>query len=150
MAAELAAKWIGDQQLASLRGAHDAFVDAVEALRRVEGRPRHRPAPEEWETTSGRWVELNTTFHRVISEASTNAYLSRTIQDLTNGYGRALAQSSRGGLSDFRVEANIRWHEQILSALEAREPSRARAAAADHIKEAGELVGALFERLMVA
>ena len=146
LAAELAAKWISDRQLASLRQAHDAFVDAVRALRQVKGRSKPRPRPEDWERTSGRWVALNTTFHRAISEASTNAYLSRTIQDLSTGYARTIRQSSGDGLSSFRVEANIMWHERILSALENREPPRARSAMAEHIREAGELVSALFER----
>lgn len=150
LAAELAAKWISDRQLALLRHAHDAFVDAVTALRQVrggvEGGVRSRPRPADWETTSGRWVGLNATFHRAIGEASTNAYLSRTIQDLSTGYARTLLQSSSDGLSTFRVDANIMWHERILSALENREPPRARAAMAEHIREAGELVGALLER----
>lgn len=150
LAAELAAKWISDQQLASLRNAHDEFVDAVKALRQVKGRPRQRTLPEDWATTSRRWVGLNATFHRAIGEASTNAYLARTIQDLSTGYARTLMQSSSDGLTNFRVDANIMWHERILSALENREPPRARAAMAEHIKEAGELVSALFERVMVA
>ena len=146
LAAELAAKWLSDQQLSSLRRAHDDFVDAVKALRQVKRRAKSRPLPEDWERTSGRWVDLNTTFHRAIGEASTNAYLSRTIQDLSTGYTRALIQSSSDGLSNFRVDANIMWHERILSALENREPLRARTAMVEHIREAGELVGALFER----
>ena len=146
LAAELAAKWISDRQLASLRHAHDAFVDAVKALRQVKGRSKPRPLPEDWEEASGRWVALNTTFHRAISEASTNAYLSRTIQDLSTGYARTIRQSSSDGLSNLRVEANVMWHERILSALENREPPRARSAMAEHIREAGELVSALFER----
>ncbi len=147
LAAELAARWISDQQLASLRQAHDAFVDAVKALRQVGGRPGLRPLSEDGETASARWVALNTTFHGAISEASTNAYLARTIHDLSTGYARTLRQSSSDGLSGFRVDANITWHERILSALETRDPPRARAAMTEHIREAGELVGSLFERL---
>ena len=146
LAAELAAKWISDGQLSSLRQAHDEFVDAVKALRQVGGLPKPRPLAKDWETTSGRWVGLNTTFHRAISEASTNVYLARTVHDLSTGYARTLMQSSSDGLTNFRVDANIMWHERILSALENREPARARSAMAEHIREAGELVGALFER----
>lgn len=143
LAAELAAKWLSDEDLVALRQSHDGFVGAVEAMRQGGS----RLDADTLRATSLRWIELNTAFHRTICHASGNRYLERMVQDQATGYARTIMQSSiGGGLTRSRLDANIRWHGRILSALEDRKPAKARQAMSEHIREAGELVSALFER----
>lgn len=151
LAASLAAKRISDQQLSTLRLSHDEFVEAVEALRSkavsVDRAARGKPVADGlWNDAAQRWVALNAAFHSTIGEASANAYLQATIQSVAMSYTRTLLRSSSRGLTGSRVAANISWHERILRSLEGREPDKARRAMTEHILEAGEIVGALFER----
>lgn len=149
LAAQLAAKWISDRQLMTLRSAHDEFVSAVQAMRQEWSAERKKRSsarrPDVLELSAARWVGLNTLFHETVCDASNNEYLAHTVKSLSSTYARTLIQSSTKGLSAFRIDANVSWHEKILGALEAREPSRARRAMTEHIIEAGELVGLLFE-----
>jgi DNA-binding GntR family transcriptional regulator len=149
LAAQLAARWITDQQLAELRLTHDSFVQAVHNLRaeQMDARTRARPFDlKAWEKASQQWIELNAAFHRTISESSNNRFLARHIQELTSGYSRNIMRTSALGMDSYRVESNIVRHDKILKALEEREPARARRAMVEHIQEAGEFVIAWFDK----
>jgi DNA-binding GntR family transcriptional regulator len=74
LAAQLSARWITDHQLAELRLAHDAFVEAVKELRAAGSADRSIGSSREqqmcFEKASHRWLEMNGTFHRTIAESS--------------------------------------------------------------------------------
>jgi DNA-binding GntR family transcriptional regulator len=142
LAAQLAARWITDQQLAELRISHDAFVQAVKELR--GDRDSASTDVRAFEQAAQRWADMNAKFHKTINDASNNRFLARTILDVTSGYARSVMVSSALGMNSFRMEQNIVQHERILKALEDREPARARRAMVDHIMEAGEFVIAAF------
>ena len=143
LAAQLAARWITDQQLIDLRISHDEFVQAVKELR-GDRDSTSRADPKWFEQAAQRWIDMNAKFHKTINDASNNRYLARTILDVTSGYARSVMLSSAFGMNSFRIESNIVQHERILKALEDREPARARRAMVDHILEAGEFVIASF------
>ncbi|MCX7306552.1 MAG: GntR family transcriptional regulator [Afipia sp.] len=148
LAAQLAAHWITDQQLAALRISHDEFVEAVKEFRGDrDGVARASAAktnPKWFEEASERWIEMNTKFHKTISESSNNRYLARTIEDVNSGYARSVMLSSALGMNSFRIESNVTQHERILKALEDREPKSARRAMVEHVIKAGEFVIASF------
>jgi len=150
LATQLAAKWISDQQLAQLRILHDDFVRAVRSLKVTPGMPSGRKNThnqKKWEKASERWAEVNEIFHKTISDSSNNRYLAKVIQELSSGYARNILISSAKKMSRFRVDANIKWHEKILKALEERDPDSARLAMTQHILEASEIVSALFHEV---
>lgn len=163
LAAQLAARWITDDQLASLRASHDRFVEAVTSLRNGGGAaaktartPKAQPGtrakadPQAADRSirakaSAAWIETNAEFHSTIAAASNNRNLERMLRDMRSGYTRAVMSTSAMGMDGFRMDANIRHHETILSALEKRDPARSRKAMIEHILEAGEFVVAWFE-----
>jgi DNA-binding GntR family transcriptional regulator len=139
LAAQLAARWITDQQLVDLRISHDEFVQAVKELR-GDRDSTSRADPKWFEQAAQHWIDMNAKFHKTINEASNNRYLARTILDVTSGYARSVLLSSAFGMNSFRIESNIIQHERILKALEEREPARARRAMVDHVLESAEFV----------
>lgn len=147
LATQLAVKWISDQQLAQLRILHDDFVRAVRSLKVTPGTSSGRKTAHDqkrWEKASERWAEVNEIFHKTICDSSKNRYLAKLIQELSAGYARNILISSARKMSRFRVDANIKWHEKVLKALEERDPDAARLAMTQHILEASEIVSALF------
>src|SRR5690606_7501316 len=86
------------------------------------------------------WIALNAEFHSIIYNASNNACLQRIISDLHVSYTRNVQSASALGMYKHRMENNIRHHEDILHALEQRDPKEAREAMARHIIESGEFV----------
>jgi DNA-binding GntR family transcriptional regulator len=150
LAAQLAARWITDQQLLQLRTSHDSFVKAVDDLRQ-----KRKDAPtlgarvkleaKAFKLASVRWIETNALFHRTISESSNNRFLDRTLQDMASGYARTVMLSSALAMNSYRLDENIVQHERILKSLEDREPAKARRAMVDHIVESEKFVIASFE-----
>jgi DNA-binding GntR family transcriptional regulator len=144
LAAQLAARWITDDQLASLRTSHDRFVRAVKALRKRNSAPAKSADRAMRSRASADWITTNAEFHSTIAAASNNRNLQRMLGEIRSGYTEVMSTSSVG-MDTFRMDANIRHHEMILSALERRDPARSRTAMNEHILEAGEIVVAWFQ-----
>jgi DNA-binding GntR family transcriptional regulator len=145
LAAQLAARWITDDQLASLRTSHDRFVRAVTALRK-RNRASAKSADKAMRSrASAVWIATNSEFHSTIAAASNNRNLERMLGEIRSGYTSEVMSTSSVGMDTFRMEANIRHHEMILSALEKRDPARSRTTMVEHIVEAGETVVAWFQ-----
>lgn len=144
LAAQLAARWITDDELGELRGAHDKFVSAVTAL--GDGRRAKTGVDRDLrEQLAASWIETNAEFHSTIARASKNRNLERMLREIRSGYTRGIMSSSAGGMDRFRMEANIRHHEAILSAMERRDPIRSRKMMVEHILESGQFIAAWFE-----
>ena len=141
LAAELAATRILDEQLERLHEAQRLFRRSIETLiaRRRSGRGRTR-----WDDDSD-WVRGNDLFHQVIQEAAANAQLLRTIADLHRSFPRALTWAALSESSAL-LEENVRQHDGIVEAIEARDPHESRRRMVDHIRSAGELIAHRFER----
>ena len=141
LAAELAATRILDGQLERLHEAQRLFRRSIETLiaRRRSGRGRPR-----WDDDSD-WVRGNDLFHQVIQEAAANAQLLRTIADLHRSFPRALTWAALSESSAL-LEENVRQHDGIVEAIEARDPVESRRRMSDHVRSAGELIAHRFER----
>jgi len=147
LAAQLAARWITDQQLVDLRISHDEFVQAVKELR-GDRDSTSRADPKWFEQAAQRWIDMNAKFHRPSMMRRTIDISPAPFWIVTSGYARSVMLSSAFGMNSFRIEQNIVQHERILKALEDREPARARRAMVDHVMEAGEFVIASFSNQM--
>jgi len=141
LAAALAATRILDDQLARLHEAQRLFRRSIETLisRRRRGRGRLV-----WDDDSD-WVRGNDLFHQVIQEAAANGQLLRTIADLHRSFPRALTWSALSESSAL-LEENVRQHDGILDAIEARDAAETRRRIVDHVRSAGELIAHRFER----
>ena len=109
-AAELAAEWITDPQVARLRDAVDRGRDAVE---------QHRDGPDAHDAAGRIWAEANDAFHETVQEAAANTRLVQSIHDVHRSFPRdltwtALAEDAR------LLDANIAQHVAVLEALAAR------------------------------
>ena len=142
LAAELAAHWITDEQLLSLRQIHDRFVNAVSSLYQSAHGDTARAG---YDAVRKEWVATNAEFHAVINRASCNEYVNRIIGELHHGTTRGVVAASALGMYRHRMERNIAHHEAVLQALEARDPMNARAAMSMHVLESGEFVAAWLE-----
>jgi DNA-binding GntR family transcriptional regulator len=140
LAAQLAATRIVDDQLDRLRQAQRLFRRSIETL--ISHRRRSRQVPP-WDDDSD-WVRGNDLFHQVIQEASGNELLLRTISELHRMFPRALTWSALSESSAL-LEENVRQHNAILEAIEARDPAAARGRMVEHIYAAGELIAHRFE-----
>jgi len=141
LAAELAAMRILDEQLARLHEAQRLFRRSIETL--ISRRRRGRNQPR-WDDDSD-WVRGNDLFHQVIQEAAANAQLLRTVADLHRIFPRALTWSALSESSPL-LEENVRQHDGILEAIEARDPGESRRRMVEHVRSAGELIAHRFER----
>ncbi|MGD9941782.1 MAG: GntR family transcriptional regulator [Burkholderiaceae bacterium] len=141
LAAQLAALWITDTQLAELRRIHERFVQAVSDLNRL----RQDGHTAEYEQAKREWVATNSEFHSSIYQASCNSYLRKVIEDLHLGSSRGPMATSALGMYKHRMEKNMAHHEAILVALESRDEIAARQAMATHVLEAGEFVAGWLE-----
>jgi DNA-binding GntR family transcriptional regulator len=138
VAAELATELITDEQLARLREAAALFRSAVDHFVKQSG-SSDRPQLAEAE-----WPAANDLFHTVILESAGNLRLYETVRHLHLAVPRnltwlALSQSSR------LLSENVQEHDEILRAIEAREPARARQEMRKHVFRSGELVARRFE-----
>ncbi|MCW0001535.1 GntR family transcriptional regulator [Pararhizobium sp. YC-54] len=149
-AVQLASRWITDEQLHALRRSHEAFVSAAERLKETK---RQNTAASKRETINDadreaaqNWFKTNACFHKIIIEASCNAALARTVNEIASGYLRNIMLSSLGETTTHRMNRNIATHADILDALERHDGERARRFMTEHVIEAGEFVAAWFER----
>jgi DNA-binding GntR family transcriptional regulator len=139
LAAELAAERISDRDLLRLREAQQLFRRSVTTL--IARRTR-RSTP--WKDASV-WVQANDLFHQAILDAARNGRLSNTIADLHRSFPRNLTWA---GLSESSrlLEENVEQHEEVLEAIERRDPGEARRRMVEHVRSAGEIVTLHFER----
>lgn len=144
LAAELAARWITDDQLAELRQTHDKFVAAVTELRLAsKDASRNKAVLAKKKVASKRWIETNAQFHHAIGRYSHNLKLESLLSELRAGSAHGAMTASASAMDLHRMETNIQHHEDILQALEARDEERARQTMQKHVSEAGEYVAAL-------
>jgi DNA-binding GntR family transcriptional regulator len=136
-AAELAAEWVRDDQLARLRNAEELFRKAVA----MDGASDTGERPK--------WAEANDLFHEVIIEAAGNARLADTIRNLHRSFPRNVTWSALSGNSHL-LQENVGQHREILRALAAHDPARARTAMTSHVRRSGELIALRFEQLQDA
>jgi DNA-binding GntR family transcriptional regulator len=148
-AAQLAAQWITDEQLARLRKVHEDFVLAIEILEKQGNSQKPRLSDKMRASRAVKfskgWIETNAAFHTIIHEASNSQSLRKFIGDLALGYTRSIMLSSAMGMDMHRMRKNIKDHEVILRGLEKRDPTEARRAMSLHIRESGEFLVAWFE-----
>ncbi len=113
--AERAAKNITERELAELRE-----LLAAQERKVAAGQP---------------YVDEDTRFHEAIGDAARNELLVTMLGVIWD----VLRASREQWLQDeHRAHASLDAHRRILAALERRDPSAARAAAADHIRAVGE------------
>ena len=143
-AAELAARWIRDSQLARLREAADRFGRGVDAFAAHRGSRDGNSDP----VIDAELVDANDEFHELIQKAAGNEKLRQMISDLHRAFPRnatgALRRSSR------LLRETVDQHEQILAAIAEGDGSAARAAMVTHVQSSGDLVAALFERALAS
>jgi DNA-binding GntR family transcriptional regulator len=135
-AAELAAEWITDPQVARLRDAVERGRDAV---------AQHRDGAGAHDAAGRVWAEANDAFHETVQEAAANTRLVQSIHDVHRSFPRdltwtALAEDAR------LLEANIAQHEAVLDALAARDAVAARRTMTDHVRRSGEILSRRFEQ----
>ena len=133
-AAHLAAESVRDDELERLIGAARLFEAEVS---------RNKPAAHHERPD---WHTANDLFHEAILDAAENHRLKATIEDLHRSFPRNLTWSALSG--DFRLlTENVEQHRRILDAIARRDSAAARAAMADHVTQAGELVARRFEEV---
>ncbi|NUR76753.1 MAG: GntR family transcriptional regulator [Thermoleophilia bacterium] len=138
-AAEHAVAHIEDAQLDQLRAAERLFRHSIQEV--IEY--RQRGLEPDWSTES-EWERANNLFHAVIQEAAGNRELLATIAQLHRRFPRDLTWSALSRSSHLLAE-NVEQHAGILSAIEARDPARARRAMTEHVRAAGELIARRLE-----
>ena len=137
LAAYRTAELANDDEVAMVRHAHEAFVEAIAArLRQPLARDSALDDP---------WIRANDRFHDAIIECARNQRLKRTILELRGSFP---TQSDLGALLEdpTLIEDNARQHARVLAAIERREPARARIAMIDHVGRSGEITAGWFER----
>jgi DNA-binding GntR family transcriptional regulator len=127
MAAALAATWITDEHLTQLRAAEELFRRAIE------------------DSEPGAWARANDQFHEAVQAAAGNERLRRTIRDLQKAFPRRLSWSTLEADSKLLAD-NVEQHNEILRAIESRDPDAARDAMRRHVLRAGELIARWVER----
>ena len=138
-AAEHAVAHINDAQLDQLREAERLFRHSIEDL--IETR---RSGSDRGWSTESEWEQANNLFHGVIQEAAGNRQLLNVIAHLHQRFPRDLTWSALNGNSHLLAE-NIKQHQRILAAIEARDPVEARVAMTEHVRAAGELIARRLE-----
>ena len=152
LAAELAARWITDEQLHRLAVLHERFDLAVHDLtaRRAAlrtSKPASRTGSDKaFKTVLETWIRTNKEFHETIHDASRNAQLRRLITELNMGYIKTVMTSSARGMDSRRMEQTIEHHQAILYALNNHDAAQARERTKQHILESGEYAVAWFEQ----
>ena len=143
-AAELAARWVRDEQLEQLREAAELFrlavADAATGTR-SKRKASTRSAP--------RWSEANNLFHDAVLRAAGNGRLAATIDFLHRGFPRNLTWSALAGNSHL-LQQNVDEHDEILRAIEGHDPGAARDAMHRHVSRSADLVIRRFEALQSA
>ncbi len=132
-AAELAAAWAGDADLAGLAEAAGRFELLVTGAPAGEA---ERPL----------WQQANDRFHLAILDAAGNRRLTATVEALHASFPRNLTWSALAGHSALLAE-NVAEHRGILRAIEDRDPVAARSGMVAHVRRAGNLVAHRLEDL---
>ena len=132
-AAELAALRIRDDQLARLREAEAGFGAAIGAFVGQAG-----AAPDD-DAFAEAWVRANEAFHAVILEASDNRQLRTSVEDVHRRLPRNTTIAALSGDSHLLL-GNVREHEAIRVAIEARDPESAHNAMRAHLRRGGDLI----------
>ena len=127
MAAALAATWITDEHLSQMREAEALFRGATGASQSVT------------------WARANDQFHEAVQAAAGNERLRQTIRDLQKAFPRRLTWGALEVDSKLLAE-NVQQHNEILEAIERRDPDGARDAMRRHVLRAGELIARWVER----
>ena len=127
MAAALAATWITDEHLAQMREAEELFRGAS------------------GDSQSGTWARANDQFHEAVQAAAGNERLRQAIRDLHKAFPRRLTWGALEADSKLLAE-NVEQHNEILEAIERRDPDGARDAMRRHVLRAGELIARWVER----
>ena len=149
LAAELAATWITDAQLALMRETHARFAEAIETLARHSAKAQRDKAArvtKQMSAAAEAWTRTNAAFHRIIHDACDNRRLSATIHDLNQGQIRSIMLATILGMDAHRLRLTLTHHEKILDRLTARDVKGAREAVVTHIQESGEFVVRWLER----
>jgi DNA-binding GntR family transcriptional regulator len=144
LAAELAATRIRHDQLDRLRAAQAQFTDGL--AQTVAARESGADAGER---QAAIWGAANDQFHQVIQEAAGNDVLRATLAHLHRSFPRDLTKIVLSESTPLLRE-NVREHEQIVAALDARDAARARELMARHVRHAGDLVTLRFEQRAAA
>ncbi len=125
LAAQLAVDWIEDADLIRLAEQQHDYAGALRS--RVRG--EH----------GSEWVRHNRNFHDIITAASHNDRLHELIAELQSGIVTStLSLASK--MPSRLMEENIKQHEDIISALAARNASAAREVMVDHVLKTMQLV----------
>jgi DNA-binding GntR family transcriptional regulator len=151
-AAELAARWIRDDELRRLREAEELFQRSVDAFvndpESPEGHadPLAHPSDDpDGYPDQASWMQANDLFHRSVQHGAGNARLQRAIEDLHRSFPRNLTWTALSGDSRLLTD-NVAEHRRICTAIEERDPEAARELMSEHVTRAGELVVMWFER----
>jgi len=137
LAAELAAAWVTEGDLAQLREAEELFASATRRLVDAAG-----DGDQGW---SRDWSSANDAFHRVVVEASGNDRLPSVIANLHQSFPRSVTWVALAGRPRLAQE-NVAQHAAVRAALERGDAAGARRAMVAHVQSAGDLVAAWFER----
>jgi DNA-binding GntR family transcriptional regulator len=130
LAAEVAAEYVTDDQLARLGDAQRLFETAV--AEHVSG-------------ATSIWPQANDVFHDVILQASGNARLAKTVMHLHRSFPRNLTWSALAA-SSRQLRANVDEHAAIRDRIECRDGPGPRRAMRAHVLRAGELIARRLER----
>jgi DNA-binding GntR family transcriptional regulator len=145
LAAELAARWVQDDQIEELKRAEALFQTSVqEFMSTRDVRVRDSALPEDLG-----WVRANDLFHEVVHEAAGNECLTRMISDLHKLFPRRLTWLALSRDSHL-LDLNIIQHRQIREAIERRDSAAARNLMTSHVQRSGELVVMSVERSAAA
>ena len=87
----------------------------------------------------------NDIFHTTVCVAADNALLTSMVARINESFPRSFSAQALAGDERHR-EANVREHDEIIAALEAGDPERARAAMQAHIVTSGEYLATWYER----
>ena len=139
-AAELAARWIRDDELAQLRETEALFQRLVEEFLDDPRAAAEGPSPHE-----ANWMQANDRFHVAIQRGAGNARLQAAIENLHRSFPRNLTWSALSGDSRL-LRDNVEEHRGIRTAIEERDEETARRLMTEHVQRSGELVAMWFER----
>ena len=141
LAAELAALRIRHDQLDELRDVQELFRAVLAAT--VSAREGGVDGPDE--ARAAAWGRANDRFHQLIQSAAANEVLVSTLARLHRSFPRDLSRIVLAESTPL-LRANVLEHEEIVAALERRDPESARELMRRHVRHAGELVTLRYEQ----
>ncbi len=138
LAAEMAARWIAEEDLAQLRKAEELFASATQRLIASRGEDHDG----QW---AADWIAANDAFHGVVIEAAGNDRLRAVISTLHQSFPRNVTWIALAGRPRL-AEDNVAQHASVREALERGDAEAARQAMVTHVMTSGDLVAGWFER----